>query len=58
MNNWDMMDAGRMKFLPLFYSFNHSVYKEVEYRDLANRAIYPQQLLLHYKIKVVTIYHH
>ena len=41
MNNWEMIDGGRMKFLPFFYSFNHPIYQEVEYRDLANRAKYP-----------------
>ena len=44
MNNWNLIDAGRMKFLPLFYSFNHPIYQEVEYRDLCNRAMYPNTI--------------
>ena len=44
LNDWDLIDAGRMKFLPLFYAFNHPCYQEVEYRDLANRARYPECL--------------
>lgn len=43
-NNWDMIDAGRMKFLPFFYGFNHPIYHEVEYRDLYLRALYPQEI--------------
>ena len=34
MNNWIMIDSGQMKFLLLFYSFNHPIYQEVQYRDL------------------------
>ena len=44
LNNWNMIDAGRMKFLIFFYSFNHPIYQEVEYRDLKNRAMYPDIL--------------
>ena len=40
-NDWNMIDAARMKFLPFFYGFNHPIYQEVEYRDLYNRATYP-----------------
>ena len=36
-----MIDAARMKFLPFFYGFIHPIYQEVEYRDLYNRATYP-----------------
>ena len=28
LNNWEMIDAGRLKFLPFFYSFNHPIYQE------------------------------
>ena len=43
-NNWKMIDAGRMKFLPFFYGFKHPIYQEVEYRDLFNRASYPEAI--------------
>ena len=39
-----MLDAGRMKFFPLFYAFNHPIYQEVEYRDLFNRGTYPDSI--------------
>ena len=44
MNNHEVTDAGRMKFLPLFYAFNHPLYQEMEYRDLKNRAQYPASI--------------
>ena len=44
-NNVEMIEAGRLKFLPLFYGFRHSYYQEVEYRELFNRVTYPQEVL-------------
>ena len=49
-----MMDAGRMKFLPFFYAFRHPIYQEVEYRDLANRAMYPD--CIHDLVKLRSCY--
>ena len=37
--------AGRLKFLDMFYAFNHPIYREVESNsDLRNKVIYPLKL--------------
>ena len=43
-NDVKAIEAGHYKFLPMFYRFRHPIYKEVEYRDLQNRALYPTDL--------------
>ena len=30
--------------MDLFYGFNHPLYQEIEYRDLKNKAIYPEEV--------------
>lgn len=37
-------EAGRYKFLNMFYAFNHPIYREVEYNDLRQKALYPDAL--------------
>ena len=37
-------DAARFAFRDLFYGFNHPLYQEIEYRDLKNKAIYPEEV--------------
>ena len=37
-------DAGRMKFLDFFFALNHPIYREVEYHDLRERALYSPQI--------------
>jgi hypothetical protein len=44
-NNPEIIDAGRLKFLPIFYGFRHPYYQEIEYRELFNRSSYPQEVL-------------
>ena len=39
-----MVKAGRYKFLPMFYGFNHPIYQELEYHDLANQIQYTKEL--------------
>ena len=43
-NNFTASNAGRYKFLNLFYSFNHPIYCKVEYRELMNIVIYPEKV--------------
>ena len=43
-NDTATIDAGRLKFMPLFYGFNHPIYQEIEYRDLQNRVCYPEEV--------------
>ena len=43
-NDAAISDAGRFAFLDLFYGFNHPLYQEIEYRDLKNKAIYPDEV--------------
>ena len=33
-NNSNLINSARLKFDDLFYAFKHSIYHEVEYRDL------------------------
>ena len=37
-------EAGRLRFLDMFYAFNHPIYREVEYSDLRNKVIYPPKV--------------
>ena len=43
-NDVNMINAGRYKFMPLFYAFNHPIYQYIEYRDLKNQVIYPKEV--------------
>ncbi|XP_057311750.1 uncharacterized protein LOC130649485 [Hydractinia symbiolongicarpus] len=43
-NDIKISDVGRFAYLDLFYAFNHPIYREIEYRDLRNRAIYPNEV--------------
>ena len=40
-----LTESARLKFMPMFYGFNHPTCQEIEYRDLENRALYPEVLL-------------
>ena len=42
-NDTKMISAGRYKFMPLFYAFNHPIYQDIEYYDLQNMATYPKE---------------
>ena len=39
-----MISAGRYKFMPLFYVFNHPIYQDIEYYDLQNMATCPKEI--------------
>ena len=39
-NDAKCSDAGRMKFFDFFFALNHPIYREVEYNDLRERALY------------------
>ena len=43
-NDSTISDAGRYSFLDFFYGFKHPFYQEIEYRDLRNKAIYPDKI--------------
>ena len=43
-NDETCSDAGRYKFLKMFYGFNHPIYREVEYNELRQKAIFPQEI--------------
>ena len=43
-NDHKLVNAGRYKFMPLFYAFNHPIYQEIEYRDLRNQISYPDEI--------------
>ena len=44
-NDVQLINAGRFKFADLlFYAFKHPIYREVEYRDLRNRVMYPPEI--------------
>ena len=43
-NDSSMIAAGRYKFMPLFFAFNHPIYQEIEYRDLRNQVLYPKEV--------------
>ena len=43
-NDFSVSNAGRYAFLDWFYGFNHPLYREIEYRDLMNKSIYPKEV--------------
>jgi len=43
-NNIEVHEAGRYKFLEMFYGFQHPFYQEIEYRDLKVKASYPPEI--------------
>ena len=43
-NDFTVSNAGRYKFFDLVYAFNHPIYREVEYRELRNKVIYPEEI--------------
>ena len=43
-NDVAMIKAGHNKFMPMFYGFNHPIYQELEYYDLANKVQYPKEI--------------
>ena len=46
-NDYTVSSAGRYKFFDLFYAFNHPIYGEVEYRELKNKVIYPEEIKIY-----------
>ena len=40
-NDYNVSEAGRLAFQNIFYGFKHPIYRELEYRDLKNKVIYP-----------------
>ena len=40
-NNEKIQNAGRYKFMELFYAFNHPIYQEIEYRDMKQKVVMP-----------------
>ena len=40
-----MIEAGRLKFLPIFYGFRRPIYQEIECREFYNRVCYPDSVL-------------
>ena len=43
-NDAKMSNAGRYKFIDLFFAFKHPIYREVEYRELRNKVLYPPEI--------------
>ena len=43
-NDAKMSNAGRYKFIDLFFLFKHPIYREVEYRELWNKVLYPPEI--------------
>ena len=43
-NDVYVSDAGRYAFIDWFYCFKHPIYREIEYRDLRNKALYPEEV--------------
>ena len=43
-NDYAESNAGRYKFFDLFYAFNDPIYREVEYSELNNKVIYPEEM--------------
>ena len=37
-------DAGRYKFFKMFFGFNHPIYREVEYNELRQKAIFSKEI--------------
>ena len=42
-NNEEIQNAGRYKFMELFYAFNHIIYQEIEYHDLKQKVVVPDE---------------
>ena len=43
-NDIKYSDAGRYSFFSWFYGFSHRIYRELEYRDLRNKVLYPEEV--------------
>ena len=43
-NDAKMSNAGRYKFIDLLFAFKHPIYREVEYRELPNKVLYPPEI--------------
>ena len=43
-NDINVVNAGRYKFSPMFYGFNHPIYQELEYVDICNVVSYPEEV--------------
>ena len=43
-NDIEVSNAGRYKFFDAFFGFKHPIYREVEYRKLRNKLLYPQPI--------------
>ena len=43
-NDKNLTNGARYKFIPMFYGLSHPIYQELEYRDLENRALYPDEI--------------
>ena len=40
-NDEEVSDSGRLKFINMFYGFNHPIYREVEYNELRQKVCFP-----------------
>ena len=43
-NDVQIINAGRYKFMPLFYGFRHPIYQDIEYHDLRMRVECPTEV--------------
>ena len=43
-NDENLHQAGRYKFMDLFFAFNHPIYQEIEYRDLKQKCQMPSEI--------------
>ena len=43
-NDNNVSEAGRFAFIDWFYGFKHPIYREIEYRDLMTKSIYPEEV--------------
>ena len=43
-NDEKCSDAGRYKFFNTFFAFNHPIYREVEYHELRQKALFPDEI--------------
>ena len=44
-NDVKVHEAGRYKFMDLFFGFNHPIYQEIEYRELSQKIVMPAEIL-------------
>ena len=44
-NDVKVHEAGRYKFMELFYGFPHPIYQEIEFRDLKQKCSMPNEIL-------------